>query len=144
MTRKERFALGLVGTVALTGVALALRPDARPGPVSVADCRRVTLGMTEAEVESVLGFPADGRAPAGPVEWHELTHTGFGTAVEDPGRPPIREGVWRTERGSLRVQFTADGAACRVTYQEPLPLREVAARYLRRVWPGSGRRQTWV
>lgn len=91
-----------IGGIAVAGslLALAIIPRDPLRPETVADIR---LGMTESEVESVLGRAADYEYDPGDI---------VGSMPPVAGTDPVWERVWIGPRGAVIVHFDARGVVC--------------------------------
>jgi hypothetical protein len=95
-------------------------------------CDRIKKGMTQAEVEALLG------GPPGDFTTKELIFLGPTSCMLVAGE---RREYWAGDRGMLEVSFNeADGTVVAAFLEEPLRLPELSLiervrRWLRRLWP---------
>jgi hypothetical protein len=108
--RHKRKLLALAVTALVAALALVLGPER----VSRRGYDRIKAGMTPAEVEAILGPPAD------ISEWKGLTPEDFdgrGYVHETWGLPsgePISRSFWQGRRGLLFVNFSRGRAVDKV------------------------------
>lgn len=132
--RKKLLLLLCVIVVAATGVLVAVW--LRPEPVaSQARCERVRLGMTQAEVEVLLGGPP-GEYQTGPVHYC-LDSIVRCKTVHRPGSWPgeqfYRQELWESDHGGLTVYF---GEENEVVGYEYMPSSDLALLDKFRRWLG--------
>jgi hypothetical protein len=106
--------LGTVGTVLLVaGVIVALLLPRPESPVNEAAAARVQPGLTEAEVEAVLGGPAgDYRVGSRAVT--------FEVGLAPPPGHVLK--TWRGDDGLVLIQFGPDGRVAAVSFVPTPPL----------------------
>jgi hypothetical protein len=100
MARKTLIVLTLVVCALCVGVIFLNWPR---GAINPRACARIQIGMTEREVEGILGRPAD-------REYHPWDIATF--VRPTPGTDPEWEKAWSEQLWSVFVQFDAQGRVC--------------------------------
>jgi hypothetical protein len=120
----------ILAAVPVGVAAMLLSIRATSTPVAEADCNQVRTNMTEAEIEAILGRPADHRGCS--VRRRSLgQNIARGFSIVDDSVPVASESLWYADHGSLWVQFDADGRARVVIQSVPLDLSEFARQLIR-------------
>jgi hypothetical protein len=111
MIRRRRvvITLALLGLV-LLGACFALWPFSPRPQINHDDYLGVEMGMTEAQVETVLG------GPAGDYRVGDVLYTVGGDDEIRQGRPIVRSSDWRGNEGLVMVGYDADGQVAGKTY----------------------------
>ena len=134
MSKKGHRILGLVCVAVALGSGAAVLSTSWADPVLLDGSSGVQLGMSEPQVEAALGRAADRRGRPGPRRYPSSAAAGW-FADRGDAHQPVRESMWRTQKGTqkgtLRVQFDGDGAACVVVYTEPRSLVGKVLYYMR-------------
>jgi hypothetical protein len=99
--RQRRLLLGAVGLALLGPVAAA---TVLHDPITPANCDRIQLGMTEQQVEAILGRPADCEQ-GGQDRW-------VSDMVAEPGTDPLWEKKWLGTTYVIIVHFDAQAGVC--------------------------------
>jgi hypothetical protein len=117
--RRQRWALALTGPalacMALATVAVMLWPW--PSRITRENCQRICQGMNRAEVEAILGPPAD--YSTGPVDFRPPSHTWPSKNPVTGEAMPVFEhimGRWETDTGTAVVVQDEAGRAVMCSY----------------------------
>ncbi len=110
MRRWRRLLFGLMALLGLAGAILLWRPSGGPAP-SLKTLTRLTMGMTEIEVSSLLGPPAadvtgappPGIPPAAP-EGRLLVYTGYRATATVEFGPDGRVVRWHTAIQTVNLE----------------------------------------
>jgi hypothetical protein len=105
MRKRALITLGLLGTVALLGVALLLWLTPRPR-IDPDSFEQLQIGMSEHDVERVMGAPAGDYSRSGRRIFYGLVDI-----IEGPRRrwPEFRAKEWRGDEFGVIVAFDEDG-----------------------------------
>ena len=108
MSRKTLAVFALLVCAACAGSLFLYWLTSR-GAINPRNCARIQIGMTEREVEEILGRPAD-------REYHPWDITTF--VRPTPGTEPEWEKAWSEQLWSVFVHFDAQGRVCGKGYME--------------------------
>lgn len=145
--RRKRVLIGVgvvLAVAAIAGAGLEFRARnlrlarlARDRLIDQEHCARIWLGMSQAEVEAILG------GPPGDFTAGRVTYIGGGDYAHPPLRGPepvLRWEQWSGNAGRAQVGFDEQGAVWGWRFQYGLPqqppsLAEQIRAWLRRAWP---------
>jgi hypothetical protein len=133
------FALAAAVTVPAALLHHAYRQKlARGRLIDAEHCGRIKEGMSQAEVEAILGGPP-GDFTTGAVVYSPLGAVIYSPLFADLSSSHVREEVWDGNEGEILVCFDKQGAVWFSLYQTgtmvPLSFVDRLRAWLRRVWP---------
>jgi hypothetical protein len=123
MSRKKLICLTTIALLLLGGSLLTFHLLFRD-PIQPWNCQRIHFGMTESEVEAILGRQADD-------QYHPWEFVPY--ILPENGTSPEWEKAWLGEDWAIFVQFDSQGKVCARGYREK-DLDNTNATFSRSLW----------